>query len=109
MEVFFTANNIAAAKQPAVLLSCIGSKTYSIVKKLLAPALPSSKPYTKATLNSHFVPKASVISERFLFHRRQQHPGESIAYFVAELHRLAINCKFRGETSPRSTSEWTTQ
>ena len=58
MEVFFMAND---AKQPAVLLSCIGSKTYSIVKNLLAPALLSSKSYAelKATLNSHFVPKYS--------------------------------------------------
>ena len=40
MEVFFTANDIADAKQPAVLLNCIGRKTYGIVKNLLAPALP---------------------------------------------------------------------
>eukprot|EP00731_Ephydatia_muelleri_P025658 Em0017g741a len=35
-----------------------------------------------------------VIAERFYFHRRNQAVGESIAEYVAELRRLATNCKF---------------
>ena len=43
---------------------------------------------------SHFSPKPSIITERFHFNRRRQHTGESIADFIAEMRRLAINCEF---------------
>ena len=36
-----------------------------------------------------------MIAERFYFHSRSQKAGESIAEFVAELHRLAAHCEFR--------------
>ncbi len=42
MEVFFQANGVADAKQVAVLLSCIGAKTYGVLN-LLAPDEPVSK------------------------------------------------------------------
>ena len=40
--------------------------------------------------------KTSIIAERFHFHKRNQHTGESITDFVAELRRLAARCKFEG-------------
>ena len=46
------------------------------------------------TLEGHFEPTPIVIAERFHFHKRDQRAGESIADFVAELRRLATNCKF---------------
>ena len=96
MELYFIANDIADAKKAAVLLTCIGGKTYRIVKSLLAPNLPISKsfPDLKETLKSHFAPKPSIITERFYFNRRMQQSCESIVDFTAELRRLAINCEF---------------
>ena len=80
MELYFIANGIADAKKAAVLLTCIGGKTYRIVKSLLAPNLPISKsfPDLKETLKSHFAPKPSIITERFYFNRRRQQSSESI-------------------------------
>ena len=56
MELYFIASDIADAKKAAVLLTCIGGKTYRIVKSLLATNLPISKsfPDLKETLKSHF-------------------------------------------------------
>ena len=66
MELYFIANDIADAKKAAVLLPCIGAKTYRIVKSLLAPNLPISKsfPDMKETLKPHFSPKPAIITQR---------------------------------------------
>ena len=45
-------------------------------------------------LKSHFEPKPVVIAKRFHFYRRNQAPGETVKDFLAELRKLAINCKF---------------
>ena len=37
------------------------------------------------------------MAARFLFHQRQQQPGESVAIYLAELQKLAVPCEF-GET-----------
>ena len=37
------------------------------------------------------------MAARFLFHQRQQQPGESVAIYLAELRKLAVPCEF-GET-----------
>ena len=47
-----------------------------------------------AALKGHFQPKRNVVTERFQFYRRNQNHGESVAEFVAELHRLAAHCSF---------------
>ena len=48
-----------------------------------------------AVLEKYFDPKPAVIAERFKFHERDQLPGESLADYIAELHRLATHCEFR--------------
>ena len=91
-------NYVAEDKKVPVLLSCIGPKTYSILKNLTAPDLPSSKSLVdlKTAFKSHFDPKSSLIIQRFHFHRTTQHSGETIADFIADLCRMAINCEFSG-------------
>ena len=83
-------------KKTAVLHTCIGGKTYRIVKSLLAPNLPISKsfPDPKETLKFHFASKPSITTEWVHFNRRRQQSSESIVDFAAELRRLAINCEF---------------
>ena len=87
VEVFFAANSFTDAKKSAVLLSCVCSKTYGVVKNLLAPDLPASKDFATlcTTLKSHYDPKPSVIAQRCTFHKCRQLPGESIADFIAEI------------------------
>ena len=40
IELFFTANEIANEKKVAVFLSVVGSKTYTILRSLVALAMP---------------------------------------------------------------------
>ena len=72
MTLFFTANAIADDKKVAVFLTVIGSKTYSLVRSLVAPELPKDKSFDDlvAVLTQHFEPKPLVIAERFHFHKR---------------------------------------
>ena len=98
-KVYFTANDIAAGKRVAVLLSVIGAKTYTLLHSLTSPALPQDKSLDELAtiLKSHFEPKPLLIAERFHFHRRDQAAGETIAEYVAELRRLSTHCDF-GDT-----------
>ena len=94
--VYFDANSIAAEKQVSVLLSVVGAQTYSLLRSLTAPELPSAKSLAQLTalFKAHFEPTPLVIAERFHFHRRNQAPGESIAAYVAELRRFSTHCAF---------------
>ena len=93
VELFFAANDVKDEKQETAFLSLIGSKTYSILKNLLAPTLPKEKSYAElvAALWSHFKPKPLVIAKRFHFHWRSQAEGESINEYMAELRRLTTH------------------
>ena len=96
VELFFDANDIVDEKKVAVFLSVVGSKTYSLLRNLLAPDLPSTKTLAAlvGTLKNHFEPKPLVIAERFHFHQRTQNVGESIAEYIAELRRLTTYCQY---------------
>lgn len=95
-QVYFRANDIAAGKRVDVLLTVIGPKTYSLLRNLFSPDLPSSKSYAEICekLKEHFNPKPLTIAQRFHFHRRNQLPGEKIVDYVAELRRMAATCEF---------------
>ena len=58
-KVYFTANDIAAGKRVAILLSVIGAKTYTLLHSLTSPALPQDKSLDELAtiLKSHFEPK----------------------------------------------------
>ena len=96
VKLYFIANGIEEEKQVAVLLSVIGSKTYSLICDLVAPAHPKQKTFTNLVdvLKKHFEPKPLVIAERFTFHRRNQGLNELILEYLAELRRLATHCEF---------------
>ena len=95
VDLFFAATEVPDDKKVAVLLSCIGPKTYSTLKNLTAPHLPGAKSLVELTaiLKGHFDPKPSLIA-RFHFHRRKQRPDENIAAFMADLRRMATDCEF---------------
>ena len=74
----------------------IGSKTYSLLKRLVAPSVTRDKGYKDlvAALHTHFKPKSLVIAERFHFYRRSQAVNESVNEYMAELQRLTTHCEF---------------
>ena len=98
MKQFFLANEIAdEQKKITVFLTVIGTKTYTLLRNLVAPEKPATKTYTElvATLKAHLNPKLLVITERFKFHCRYQKEGESIAQYIAVLRKLAEHCNFK--------------
>ena len=78
VALYFTANEVAADKRVAVLLSSIGAATYSLLSDLVAPHLPSIKSLEEISeaLRNHYEPQRVVIAERFHFHKRDQAAGE---------------------------------
>ena len=46
-------------------------------------------------MKDHLKPKPLVIAERFKFHRRNQHEGETVAQYLAKLRRLTQQCDFK--------------
>ena len=96
MQLFLTANAVDDDKKVAVLLSVIGSKTYSLLRNLLEPEKPSSKTYNELVgiLKRHYEPKLVVIAERFSFYRRMWALDKSFATYIDELKSLTRNCSF---------------
>ncbi|KAK3759926.1 hypothetical protein RRG08_014163 [Elysia crispata] len=79
LEQYFIANDVAEEKRAATLLSCIGAKTYQLLRSLTSPDLPSTKSYDelKVVLNKHLSPQPLEIAERFRFHKRNQREGQT--------------------------------
>ena len=96
VQLFFIANGVEDDKKVPVFLSVMGSKTYSVLRNLVAPTLPQEKTLAQLVviLKSHFKPKPVIIAERFHFHRRSQAMGESITEYLAELRRLSAHYSF---------------
>ncbi len=76
----------------AVFLSAIGSKTYALLRNLLAPTPPRAKTFDQlvTALKEHYEPKPLMIAERFLFHRRQQGKTETVSEYGGSL-RSTVN------------------
>ena len=93
VNLFFSANDLEDDKKVPIFLTVVGSKTYSLLRSLVAPSLPQVKTFAELSkvLNVHF---ELVIAERFLFRKRSQ---ESIANYMAELRKLSTHCEFRDE------------
>lgn len=102
LEQFFVANDINAPpagqadKRKAILLSCVGAKTYSLLCNLVQPQKPGEKSFQEIVLilKNHHNPKPSEIVQRFKFNTRSRQPEESIRTFVAELRSLSEFCNF---------------
>ena len=96
LQAYLDANAIGKEKRASVLVSTIEHKTYAVLRSLMAPETPQKIEYKVLirALKKHYEPKPLIIAERYIFHQRGQHPGESIAEYVAELRRLASTCNF---------------
>ncbi|KAG7487172.1 hypothetical protein JOB18_048277 [Solea senegalensis] len=97
MEHFFVANGISdTARKRAILLSSVGSWTYSLMRNLLSPEKPGDKSYDDLTdlLQSHYNPKPSEIVQRFKFNSRTRAANETVTEYVAVLRELAQHCNY---------------
>ena len=67
LESFFLANEIKDNKKVAVLITVIGTKAYSLLRNILAPAKAVDKSYKQLVdaMKSHLEPQLIVIAERF--------------------------------------------
>lgn len=74
----------------------VGASTFKLLSNLVAPQKPGQLYYSDVLekLQAHFMPKPIKITERFRYYSRQQLPGETLADYFAELHRLASTCEF---------------
>ena len=97
LEQYFVANKITEGqRKKAVLLTVIGSKAYGLLRNLLSPTKPVKKEFHEIVqvMHNHLNPRPLIIAERFKFHRRSQGENESVAQYVAELHKLSEKCDF---------------
>ena len=75
LQFYFIANDIdTAEKQRAVLLTVCGPETYRLVCNLVALEKPSAKMFDELLklLTDHFLPKPSIIVQRYKFHSRSR-------------------------------------
>ena len=100
LEQYFTANPeiVEAEQKRAILLSSCGSKTYRLIRNLVAPTKPGDKTFAEIVeiVQNHHHPKPSAIVQRFKFNSRCRQSGESIATFMSELRRLSEHCEYGG-------------
>ena len=99
-ELFLAANGVQGSRKvPLSNNGGRGGTTYGLLHHLVAPSNLKDMSYEDivSKLRAHFEPKPLIIAKRFLFHRRDQRPGESIAEYLAELRRLASGCAFQGD------------
>ena len=83
-------------KRRAILLSVIGSETYSVVRNLCLPTKPANKTFKELLiiLKEHFSPTPPETVQRFKFHTCCRKPEESVAEYMSDLRKLAENCNF---------------
>ena len=69
LQAYLDVNDVTTAKRSSFLVSTIGLKTYAVLRSLLAPDSPQSKPYKTLVevLKKHYEPKPLIIAERYTF------------------------------------------
>ena len=70
---------------------------YALLRNLLAPTKPAGKSFETLVevMKDHLKPKPLVIAKQFKLHFRNQHEGETVAQYLAELRRLTQQCDFK--------------
>lgn len=82
--------------QAAILLACIGSDAYEIFTTLEFSDESDKQDPTKLldAFEKHCIGEVNEVYERYVFHRRQQEPGESFDIFLGDLRRLVKTCAY---------------
>jgi hypothetical protein len=97
LKQYFVANDVEdGPKQRAILISCVGDRTYRTIKDVLSPTSPTEADFKTIVdkMTAHFQPEPSEIVQRFRFHTRIRQSHESVATYIAQLKQVAENCNF---------------
>ena len=96
LDMYFDATNTPPDKKVSTMITLLPPRIYALLKDIVSPEKPKDKKFDElvAALQKQLDPPPLTIAERFRFHRRHQHEGESINTFCAELKKLARYCDF---------------
>ena len=97
LRLYFVANDVTDNdKQRAILLTCCGSKLYSLIRNLCSPGSPNDKTLDElcTLIGTHFNPKPIIIAERYRFYQMVQGENESVSQCLAALRKLTEPCQF---------------
>ena len=102
------ANNqrdIAAANMAntQLFLTYVDGPMFSLINSLCSPHLVTSKSVTELQdlICEHLEPKNTKYTQRYLFSKTIQKPGQSIHEYIAQLRTIAEDCEFQGEYESR--------
>lgn len=95
LQQFFIANEVADAKKVPLFIIYLGADAYSILRKLISPADPSTKTYSELVkeLKKFFEPDGNEIAESFKFYKAEQ-GSKTMMEYIIELKYLAEKCNF---------------
>ncbi|KAL3209698.1 hypothetical protein MRX96_037858 [Rhipicephalus microplus] len=103
IELCCAANKLTedADKRVALLSSC-GEETYSLIATLIKTLRPPNADYQSIVeaVKNHINPKPSKLCARYVFSKRDQHDGETVADYVTALRKLAENCGYNDKQLP---------
>jgi len=82
--------------QAAIFLACIGADAYEIFATMEFANETDKQDPDKLidAFERHCVGDVNEVYERYVFHRRQQEPGETFDAFVGDLRRLVKTCDY---------------
>ncbi|XP_049511265.1 uncharacterized protein K02A2.6-like [Dermacentor silvarum] len=103
IELYCAASKLTTDEDKrAVLLSCCGPETYSLIATLVKPSRPPNVDYQVIVdaVKKHANPKPSELYARYVFSKRDQQEGEGVADYVTALRKLSDNCGFGGTKFP---------
>ncbi len=92
VDLYFTANTVPDDKQVPILLSSIGTTTYSLLCGLLAPDVPKSK--TKGELFTALRTDTSGDRRTLSFSKKESSIWRILSEHDAALRKLATHCNF---------------
>ncbi|XP_049886982.1 uncharacterized protein LOC126381553 [Pectinophora gossypiella] len=101
LEMYFVVNSVKDDLKLPTLIATMGEEAYELLVNLASPKKPKDLTFTEADdlMRKHLQPSPSALAERYRFRQRRQNVEENIAGYVAELKRLARNCKFGSSLS----------
>lgn len=96
-ELFLIANDVQGEeRKKATFLTLAGPQLFDLLTSLASPKPVSALSLIniKEILTNHFSPRPSEIGSFYKFHKRDQHPDESFADYLAALRKIAVDCNF---------------
>lgn len=96
LEQLFICNVVEEGMKVPMLLTLIGSETYTVLKDLLAPDTPSTQSFEvlSEVLIRHFSPRRLLVAERYKFYMANQEAEEDVKAFAVRLRNFAKYCQF---------------